>query len=264
MKNINLGIANFIVLNKLKNSYFTNNLIEESKKLTSDFLDVVQNSPILQLEFKVYNNIENKHIDNDLIATRYIDSNIKLFEVYTNSEITKEHNKLNVFFTEDIDLNSDKIKLYESIAALVEESLNYNTNVNIDRIDESYTLILNHIKSPKKQLIENTEYDQVDARIIEIAIDKFNEKYETINEDDRILIKKLIKSNDTEKLELLEEYKNYSLNILNAANVDNAQERIGKTIQKINEMVYKPNTLEFSRRIDDDIISLHELKKGLI
>ena len=83
MKNTNIGIANLVISNKLKESYFNNNLIEESKKLTTDFLDIVKSSPILQLEFKVFNNLDNKVIENDLIATRYIDSNIKLFEIYT-------------------------------------------------------------------------------------------------------------------------------------------------------------------------------------
>jgi len=79
MKNINIGIVNLMISNKLKDSYFTNTLIEESKKATLDFFNVVKNSPILQLEFNVFNNLENKHIGDDLAATRYIDSNIKLF-----------------------------------------------------------------------------------------------------------------------------------------------------------------------------------------
>ena len=69
MKNTNIGIANLVVSNKLKNSYFNHELIEESKKLTTDFFNAVRNSPILELEFKVFNNLENKTIENDLAAT---------------------------------------------------------------------------------------------------------------------------------------------------------------------------------------------------
>ena len=90
MKNTNIGIANLVVSNKLRDSYFNNSLIEESKKITTDFFEVVKSSPILQLEFKVFNNLENKTIENDLAATRYIDSNIKLFEVYTIDEIDRK------------------------------------------------------------------------------------------------------------------------------------------------------------------------------
>ena len=97
MKSINIGIVNLVVSKKLKDAYFSNSLIEESKEITNDFFNVVKNSPILQLEFKVFNNIENKHIENDLTATRYIDNNIKLFEVWTLQEVEKEHDKLKPF-----------------------------------------------------------------------------------------------------------------------------------------------------------------------
>ena len=75
MKNTNIGIANLVISRKLKDSYFNNSLIEESKKLTTDFFDVVKSSPILQLEFKVFNNLENKHIESDLIANRVLSLN---------------------------------------------------------------------------------------------------------------------------------------------------------------------------------------------
>ena len=100
MKNVNIGIANLIISNKLRDSYFNDNLIGESKKIAFDFFGVVKSSPLLQLEFKVFNNIENKHIENDQIATRYIDNNIKLFEVYTIEEIEAEREKMNQFIGE--------------------------------------------------------------------------------------------------------------------------------------------------------------------
>ena len=120
MKNTNIGIANLVISNKLKQSFFSNNLIEESKKLTNDFFDVIKSSPILQLEFKVYSNIENKHIDNELIATRYIDNNIKLFEVWTLREIEAEHEKLKTFLTEE------NLKHYET-----REHLAINPNLKL-------------------------------------------------------------------------------------------------------------------------------------
>ena len=37
MKNMNIGIVNLMISNKLKDSYFSNTLIEESKKATQIF-----------------------------------------------------------------------------------------------------------------------------------------------------------------------------------------------------------------------------------
>jgi len=257
MKNINIGIVNLVVSKKLKDAYFGNTLIEESKKLTNDFFNVVKNSPILQLEFKVFNNIETKHLENDLIATRYIDNNIKLFEVYTLNEIEKEHEKLEPFLTEDVQVN-DKVKLYIAIGNLIKESLSNYSDIDVDDIHESFTLVLNHIKNSKKNILENVDAELINEDIIAIAVNKFNKRYESLNEEDKNLFHKLIKSDEKEKQELLEEYKNENLLILENVNKDTVKENITKAIQKIKEMLFNPQT------VDDDIIGLHELKKGLL
>jgi len=259
MKNINIGIVNYIISNKLKDSYFSNNLNEESKKLGLDVINIIKNSPILQLEFKVFDNIENKYIENELIASRYIDSNIKLFEVYTVQEIEKEHKKLNVLINEEIIPNdSHKILLYNSIDCLIKESLNDYDKISVDNIHESFTFVLNHLKEPKNVLIESVDADEVNEDIIEIAINKFNKKYELLNENDMNLFQKLIKFSDKEKEELLEEYKSENLTILESINKDNVKDNIAKAIQKIKEMKYN------RKNVEDDIISLHELKKELL
>jgi hypothetical protein len=269
MKNTNIGIANLVISNKLKESYFNDKLIGESKKLTADFLDVVKSSPILQLEFKVFDNLENKCIENEATATRYIDNNIKLFEVYTIDEIDAEREKLNEFLdngvtltSENALLNPDKIELYEAIDNLIRESLNDYDKIDVDNIHESFEIVLNHIKTPKNQEIsESQELKYVDEDVIEIAINKFNEKYESLNEDDKNLLKKLIKSNDKEKQELFEEYRVESLNILErveGVKTSEDKEKIANAIRKIKEMKFN------SKTIDDDIVKLYGFKKELL
>jgi len=257
MKNINVGIANLIISNKLKSSYFKNELIEESKKLISCFFDVIKNSPILQLEFKIFNNLENKHIENDLIATRYIDNNIKLFEVYTINELNKEHEKLNSFIIDDdVHFDDKRVGLYNAINSLVEESLKDYDDVDIDKIHESFIFVLNHIKEPKKTAIETTNL--INEGVVEIAVNKFNKKYELLDDDDKELFQKLVSSNNEEKQNLLENYKTECLKILENLNKDSVKENVTKAVQKINEM---SSDLQ---NIDDDIINLHELKKDLL
>lgn len=259
MKNINIGIVNFIISNKLKESYFNNNLIDESKEITFNFLDVVKSSPILQLEFKVFNNLENKHIDNDVAAARYIDSNIKLFEVYTLQEIKEEHKKLKSFLTEETNIDDEyKIQLYKSINTLIKESLKINDEVNVDKIHESFTFILSHLKQPKKATLSEVDAKSINEDVIEIAVNKFNEKYDSMNEEDLKLVHKLIKFNDNDKKDLLESYKAETISLLEALSNEATKENILKSIQKITSMNYN----KFN--VDDDIISLHELKKGLL
>lgn len=262
MKNANIGIVNLIISNKLKDSYFNDKLIEESKKISFNFFEVIKNSPILQLEFKVFDNIENKHIENDLFATRYVDNNIKLFEVYTIEEIDKEREKLNNLY-EGIpsihdESEQDRLKLYNAIDNLITESLTDYDKVDVDDIHESFTFVLNHIKTPKKILIESVDVKGINEDVIEIAVDKFNEKYDNLNEEDKNLLKTLIKSNNKEKEELLESYKTENLQILERIDKENTKDSVTKAIQKIKEMKF------IKESVDDDIISLHELKKELI
>ena len=259
MKNVNIGITNLIISNKLKESCLNDNLIGESKKIAFDLFDVVKNSPVLQLEFKVFNNLEGKHIENDQIATRYIDNNIKLFEVYTIEEINAERKKLKPFISEtDIPVDEEKVKLYNAIDSLIKESLKISDDVDVDKIHESFTLVLNHIKSPKKELLENVEVEPINEDVIEIAVGKFNEKYVSLDENDKDLLKTLIKSSSKEKQALLEEYKTETLSVLEKINEADAQDHIVKAIAKIKEMVYNRKTVE------DNIIGLHELKKELL
>jgi hypothetical protein len=257
MKNINIGIVNLVVSNKLKDAYFSNSLIEESKQITDDFFKVVKDSPILQLEFKVFNNLETKHIENDLAATRYIDNNIKLFEVYTLNEIEREHGKLKSFLTEDVHVDEYRIRLYVAIDNLIKESLSNYDNVDVDNIHESFEVVLSHIKK-SKATIDHTDSKMINEDVIKIAVDKFNEKYESLSEDDRSLLQTLIKSNLQEKETLLEEIKNENLSILEGLNKGAVKDNISKAIQKIKEMMFDP------KKVDDDILSLYELKKELL
>lgn len=259
MKNTNIGIVNLIISNKLKSSYFNHKLIEESKKVALDFFDVVKSSPILQLEFKVFNNMENKHIENDSLATRYIDNNIKLFEVYTINEIDDEREKLKPFIADyKYPIDGDKMALYFAIDNLIKESLCNYDEIDVDDIHESFNIILNHIKTPKKALLENVDVTPIEEDVIEIAVNKFNEKYESLNEDDTKLFKILISSTDEEKQTLLETYKTEVLTILEGVSKESAKEIVAKSIQKIKEMIYRKNEVE------SDIISLHELKKEIL
>lgn len=258
MGKINIGIANLVISHLLKESYFNDSMINENKKIASKFFEVVKKSPMLQLEFKVMNGIENKFIENDSLASRYIDNNIKLFEVYTIDELESEHNKIKKYIKENIDLDSNKIKLYESIGTLIEESVSDYENVDVDKIHEAFEYVLDHIKKPKAKTINENTSEIINEDVIEIAINKFNEKYNQMDEQDLNLFKKLVNSTYEEKSNLLEEYKSKNLSVLNEINESNKSEKIEQSIKKINEMVFKEET------IDTDIINLYELNKGLI
>lgn len=258
MKNFNIGIVNLLVSTKLKDAYFNSVLIEESRIITNDFLDVIKNSPLLQLEFKVFNSIENKFIESEILAKDYIDEQIKLFEIYTIEEIDTEREKLTQFVSENVLPDNNKINLYHAINNLINEILESPQNKDIDKMHESFVFVLEHLRTPKKVLLENLNIELINEDIIEIAVRKFNEKYKELNEDDKNLLKKLIKLSDKEKETLLENMKSKNLTILESMDKKNTKDNIEKAINKINEMIYD------KKNVDDNIIGLHELKKELV
>jgi len=265
MKNINVGIANLIISEKLKNTYFNDSINEESKKTAIDFFKVLKNSPILQLEFKVFNNIENKHIENDIIATRYIDNNIKLFEVFTIEEIDNERERIKSLITETKPIFDEKyngkLKLYNSIDSLIKESISDYNDIDVDELHESFSFVLNHIKSPKEKIIENiNDIELIDDYVIETAINIFNSKYESLNEEEKDLIQKITKSTEKEKFELFESYKKETIELLSNLKINEDNQNIDKAINKINKMIYE----SYDIKIDDDIVNLYELKRELI
>lgn len=257
MKKINIGLLNLIYSTSLKEDSLLHEIYsEDTKKGALNYLNVIKNSPMLQLEFKVFENIERKYIDNDMLAVRYIDDNIKLFEVYTLEEINAEHEKLkSCVINENMELDENKVDLYNSIWTLIEESLQVNENVDVDNIHESFNCVLNHIKTNKKSVKKDVL--NINEEVIEIAISKFNKEYDKMSLAEGVLFKKLINSNIDEKKVLFEEYKSDNISLLNALNKENINTKVLKSIQKISEMKYNPET------VDVDIISLFELNKGL-
>lgn len=264
MENINVGVVNLVLSELLIESYLNGSLLKESKNTTNKFINNIKSSPILQLEFKVFNNIENKRIDNEIAATRYIDNNIKLFETYTYEEVLNEKEKIKSFVIENQNKLSSKhdqkIKLYNAINNLILESIKDYSETNVDLIHESFITVLNHIRrsEPKNEDI-NIEYQDINENVIEIAINKFNEKYTSIDENDKNLLKKLIESSYNEKIDLFKDYKDRIIEILNSVKDESIDtNKILKTKEKIISLD------ESIENIDDNIIKLHELKKGLI
>lgn len=225
MNNKNIGIINYLITNKLKISYFDDNLLKESKDIVSNFISILNESPLLQLEYKTYNNLITKNITDENKAMRYIDNNIKLFECFTLNEINTERNKLQQYNI-DFEINKKTLNLYESIDTLITESVKLPHEVDVDKLHESFTLVLNHLM--RSEINENNISINdilINDDVIEIAIDKYNEKYSILEGEERDLLLKLIKSNKNEKNQLLESIKNDVLFKLNEVQVNNLDEK---------------------------------------
>lgn len=257
----NFGFAKAIVSNKLGNELLNEGEVK-SKKFVSKFLELIKESELLQREFHIFEAIENKYINNDALATHYIDEMVSLFENYTKDEMIEAHKNLVEFIDEScLDLDPKKKNLYEALDNLLYEKAKGGTP-NIDVIHESFEVVLEYIKN-NKPTEEVNELPQIDESIdledvIRVSIDKFNKKYSSsLNEDQKIVLNKLVFGSENEKKELFESLKSENLDLLSKLNNNGIEDKINESIARISQMKYNETTLV------KDIVSLSELKTDL-
>lgn len=262
MKATNIGIIKAIVSMKMSSDFLTEGNIKNSRTDVSKFLKIVKDSPLLQLEHKVYDRLEKKTISTDIGATRYIDSNISLFESYTQEELNIEHIKIKDFLDENVTMiENKKYNLYIAIGNLIYETLN-KTNPDVDLIHDSFTTVLNHIKE-EKIIIEEKQIEipkEINGNnLIEVALNKFSEKYKSLSKSEIHLIKMVVTSKEDERKIMFEELKNENISLLEGTESNEGMEdKIHETIDKINKMKYNEDSSI------KNIINLHQLKKDLV
>jgi hypothetical protein len=257
----NLGFAKTIVANVVGSNVLAENFnLTKDNETLSKFVSLLESSEILEKEFEIFNLIENKQIDSDVIASRYIDKAISVFENYTKEEIQKEREKLVEFIDESFVLiPSDKKNLYESLSDLILQTAK-GGETDIDLIHESFINVLNYLKTNKKsdEKIFETVEGFTSKDIVDIAINNFNEEYSFLDENEIDIVKTLAMGDRSKKVAMFESLKDDTLKKL-----DNLKKR-GYTSEKLNESIEKINSMVVNEdTIVEDTIKIYSLKTSL-
>lgn len=179
---------------------FNNLLIEgivkkddASKKLFKKYLKTIKESEILKTQFLVYNNIENKIDSDSFSANLYVSENIKLLEKYKTSDILKENKKLLSLIKKSKEIDGDERieKLHESLSNLI---FTKRTPQTVEKITEEIKNVSNYILTNKPKEV-NESVDLPVSILRNLMVDKYNEKYSTLDESDKEVLKVLIESN---------------------------------------------------------------------
>lgn len=189
---------------RIKNAF--NNLLVEgitkkddiTKKLFKKYIRLIKESEILKTQFLIYNNIETKH-ENDLgLVNLFVTENIKLLDKYSHKNILKENKKL-------VDLLSGHVtklnenyglsELHESISALI---FMKKTPTTINSLTEEIKKIGVYVQ--KERVKDDGESIDLPISVLtKMMVEKYNEKYSELNENDRTILSRLIKTNLTDK-----------------------------------------------------------------
>jgi len=188
---------------KIKNSF--NVLLSESistkndasKKLFKKYIQTIKESEILRTQFLVISNIEGKIESDKEKANQFVKENISLFSGFNKKDILEANKKLSSLVT----LNEDSYKhkeLHENITKLI---FTKRTPNNIDMIIETTSEVVDYILNNEPKEVSEI-IDLPSSMISTMMIDKYNEKYSTLDESEKKILKSIINSTDEEKKEV--------------------------------------------------------------
>ena len=192
---------NFVRIKSVFNNLLSEGVIEknETKKgLFKEYLKAIKENEILKTQFLVYTNIENK-VENDAAkATQFVKENIELFSKFTKKQILESNSKLVQIILFENEAIDERAELYENISTLI---FTPRTASSIDTIVEATSKVVEYILDHKaKAVVEAIELPN--SMLSTMMVDKYNEKYASLDESEKQVLKVLIESTDEEKKEV--------------------------------------------------------------
>jgi hypothetical protein len=201
MTNLTQITKNFGHIKSVYNTLLAESVMSEDKPkkdLFKNYVKSLKENEILKTQFLVYTNIEQK-VEKDINkANMFVKENIDLFSKYDKKEIFEANSKLvqNLLFEKDV--LDDKKELYESISTLIFTS---KSPENIDVIVEATSKIIDYIINNKEKVISES-IELPNSMLTTIMVEKYNQKYSTLDESEKQILKVLIESTDEQKKEV--------------------------------------------------------------
>lgn len=249
---------------KIKNAF--NGLMVESivkkndasKALFKKYVSTIKENKILKTQFLVYNNLEEKIEPNEYKATQFVDENVALLSPFNSKEIaTANLTLVEPILFEQEELDYDKKALHENITKLITTN---KTASNINSVLEAKAFVVNYIMNNKVREISES-IDLPISMVSSLLVDKYNERYSTLDETDKKALKSIIDSDDTQKKEIYSVMLRECLDLINSRLTESDVEAKDKLLR------VKDKLLNDTKEVDENFISkiskLVELKSSL-
>jgi hypothetical protein len=265
-----------------------------TRQLTADIINGIKKSKAQDLiernfrsdtelgkEHRLYQALIKHKLDNSEQANTFINEVIDAHKKLNKSELRKMKYNLIKEIKENYPLDSlfksrvDDYKVYASIYKIFQAKSN-NVDFTPEDIVESRFTIVEHIAGKKENsdvLIENTELREYekqnkDLRLLayKILVERFNEKYSGLNDNQKSLIKEYI--NNVSSVNSLEVYvSNVIPKVVNELTLASQKVDDKVTRIKINEVLNQLDLMKDTKTIGDNhvvaLLNIYELIKEL-
>lgn len=260
MTNLTQITKNFGHIKSVYNTLLSESVMSEDKskkELFKNYVKSLKENEILKTQFLVYTNIEQK-VEKDINkAGMFVKENIDLFSKYSKKDIFEANSKLVLDLLFEKDIKDDKKELYESISTLI---FTEKTPDSIDTIVEATSKIVDYIVNNKEK-VTSESIELPNSMLTTIMVDKYNQKYSTLDESEKQVIKVLIESTDDEKKEVYGKVVRECIDLINEKLNDSDLETKDKLLR------VKDRLLSDKQEINEDFIKnvskLVELRSSL-
>lgn len=199
---------------KIKNIF--NTLLAEAiankdvakKKIFNKYVTSLKENEILRNQFSVYTSIENLIEENQFKASEKIKMNVDTLKSYKKEDIIEANNKLLKLAGDvNVDIKYDKESIHESISNLI-----FSDDINryVDSLNEAIEYA--KVNTPK-EVFESAGIPN--SILASIVVDKFNTKYNSLDESSKKLIKLIFEGTEKDKTNLFETSIKECLDLIN-------------------------------------------------
>jgi hypothetical protein len=248
---------------KIKNAF--NDILAESiidkdvekRKIVKRFIRAISESKILKSQFLVYNNIESRVDENQFSANLFITENINALNAYAKDEIIAENEKLvglSQMVKSRLDSDYDKKDLHESITALI---FTESTPSTVQEVTNNRISIVKYINENQDKVVNESEMLPT-SLLANLAVDKFNEKYADLTEDEHKVLKVILEGDDEAKEVVFNETKSSCLSSVNSILKESTNK---EKLLDVKEKLL--NTTYTNESFSEDIAKLLDLKRTL-
>lgn len=257
---MNKNLKNF---GKIKNVY--NTILVESisskdnnKSTFKNYIKKIKNDEILKEQFLIYTNIENKIETDRFKATEYVKECIGLLSKYPKSKILESNTKLIADIAFEFDTEYDKKELHEAISTLIFTDKKANT---LDTIMEATDVVVNYIINNKQKEV-NEDLNVPNNLLLSLSVNKFNEEYEGMDENEKKVLDVILNNDLTQKEELYKSYIDECISSINDKLLNETDLGVKDKLLNAKDKLLKFNFNE--NTFGNDITKILTLRNSLI